>query len=175
MRLLFVLTATALAIGLFRAGDADARPMWLPEIENPYCKVATFAIPNIPEQAVSLTDDNGEGIIVVSSSTMSRTPAYSHFLMAHECCHHTLGHVALLKKELGHMGPQPFFYIKPALRKMELEADCCAVKLLKASHEDDSISAGEKAMSAFGNEETGAYYPTGTERAANIAACADAD
>ncbi|MFD0987022.1 hypothetical protein [Methyloligella solikamskensis] len=146
--------------------------MWLPQVENPYCKVATFALPSIPEQAASLTDDDGEGIIVVSGSTMTKAPAYSHFLLAHECCHHTLGHVKMLKKGLGQLGPQPFFYIKPALRKMELEADCCAVKLLKASHEDDSIIAGEDAMSAFGDEPTGAHYPTGSERAANIAACA---
>ncbi len=175
MRLLFMLTATALTIGVFRSVGAEARPMWLPEVENPYCKVATFVLPHIPEQAASLTDDDGTGIIVVSGSTMSKTPAYSHFLLAHECCHHTLGQVKMLNKGLGHMGPQPFFYIRPALRKMELEADCCAVKLLKASREEDSIAAGENAMSAFGKDPTGAHYPTGVERAANIAACATAE
>lgn len=175
MRVLFLLTATALTIGLFRSGGADARPMWLPPVDNPYCTVATFVIPSIPEQAASLTDDNGDGIIVVSGSTMTKRPAYGQFLLAHECCHHTLGHVKMLKKELGQLGPQPFFYIKPALQKMELEADCCAVKLLKASREEDSITAGRDAMSAFGDGPTGAHYPTGVERAANISACASAE
>ena len=73
------------------------------------------------------------------------------------------------------MGPQPFFYIAPALKQMELDADCCAVKLLKSLHETDSIEAAEQTMSGFGPAPTGAYYPTGTERADNIAKCAAED
>ena len=36
-----------------------------------------------------------------------------------------------------------FFYIAPQLKQMELDADCCAVKLLKSLHETDSIEAGK--------------------------------
>ncbi|MEG6509857.1 hypothetical protein V6C03_12875 [Methyloligella sp. 2.7D] len=171
MRLPLLAIATLFAFALFRSATVDARPMWLPEVENPYCDIATFVAPNVPEQAVSLAGDDGKGMIVVSARTLSQSPEYGHFLMAHECCHHTLGHVRMFNQELGQMGPQPFFYIKPALRSMELDADCCAVKMLKATHEPMSIVAGEAVMSKFGDRPTGAYYPTGTERAANISAC----
>ena len=52
-------------------------------------------------------------VIVVSAMTLNDQPAYGRFLMAHECSHHTLGHVAIYRRELGHLGPQPFFYIAP--------------------------------------------------------------
>ena len=60
---------------------------------------------------------------MVNSSTLAQNPAYGHFLMAHECCHHTLGHVRRFYEGIGQLGPQPFYYIRPALRQMELDAD----------------------------------------------------
>jgi len=47
--------------------------------------------------------------------------------------------------------------------------------MLKFKHETDSIEAAEEAMVSFGAEPTGAYYPTGNERADNIAKCAAQD
>jgi hypothetical protein len=88
--------------------------------------------------------------------------------MAHECCHHTLGHVRRFAG-LGQLGPQPFYYIRPALRNMELDADSCAVRMLRATREPDAIEAGRRKMLSFGTMPTGAYYPTGIERAENIA------
>ena len=58
---------------------------------------------------------------------------------------------------------------------MELEADCCAVRMLKLKNEPEGIEAGRVAMSQFGSSPTGAHYPTGDERADNIAACAAKD
>jgi hypothetical protein len=146
--------------------------MWLPKVSNPYCAIPTYALPSLAEQAASL-DDKVEGpMILVSGSMITESPAYSHFLLAHECCHHSLGHLQMYKQHLGQMGPQPFFYIKPALRGMELDADCCAVRLLKEMHDEEGIAAGEAMMASFGDQPTGAYYPTGSERALNIAACA---
>jgi hypothetical protein len=145
---------------------------WLPTTENPYCDITTYVLPDIPEQEASMLDSNDQPVIVVNARTLQKQPAYGRFLRAHECCHHTLGHVKRYHEEFGHLGPQPFFYIAPALKQMELDADCCATKLLESLHEDDSIEAAEKAMRAFGDEPTGAYYPTGNERADNIAACA---
>ncbi len=55
---------------------------------------------------------------------------------------------------------------------MELEADCCAVRMLRERHEADGIEAARSTMVRFGSDPTGAYYPTGDERAANIAKCA---
>ena len=88
-----------------------------------------------------MLDSNGRPVIVVNGRTLVEQPAYGRFLMAHECCHHTLGHVDRYREGFGHVGPQPFFYIAPALKQMELDADCCAVRMLKFKHETDSIEA----------------------------------
>jgi hypothetical protein len=58
---------------------------------------------------------------------------------------------------------------------MELDADSCAVKMLKETNEPDAIEAAREEMLEFGNAPTGAYYPTGVERANNIARARDAD
>jgi hypothetical protein len=149
--------------------------MGLPETYNPYCDVATYMLREVPEQAMSMLDSNGRPVIVVSGFTLVDKPSYGRFLMAHECCHHTLGHVGRYREGLGHVGPQPFFYIAPALKQMELDADCCAVRILKTKHETDSIESAEEAMVNFGAMPTGAYYPTGTERADNITRCVAQD
>jgi len=174
MRLPVIITASMLILGLF-CDSASARRMWLPAIDNPYCSITTYLLPDLPEQAMSTLDVNDLPVIIISALTMTESRAYGRFLMAHECCHHTLGHVNAFHRELGHLGPQPFFYIAPALKRMELEADCCAVKMLKQTHEPDSIEAGRQTMANFGATPTGAYYPTGVERADNIANCATQD
>ena len=69
---------------------------------------------------------------------------------------------------MGQLGPQPFYYIRPALKQMELDADTCAVKMLKAKNEREAIEAARETMLSFGTTPTGAYYPTGIERVENI-------
>ncbi|MEZ5828558.1 MAG: hypothetical protein R3D01_09385 [Hyphomicrobiales bacterium] len=103
--------------------------------------------------------------------TLHDHPAYGQFLMAHECCHHSLGHVAKFKQGLGQFGPQPFFYIAPALKQMSLTLTV-ALSDCFVSHEEDGIVAARTVMSMFGKEQTGAYYPTGDERVENIETCA---
>lgn len=174
MRLSALVTAAILGLGLFY-GSAQARQLWLPTIDNPYCAITTYLLPELPEQAMSTMDKTGRPIIVVSAMVMAESPAYARFLMAHECSHHTLGHVAAFHRELGHLGPQPFFYIAPQLRNMELDADCSAVKMLKFTEEPASVEAARVTMAKFGAKPTGAYYPTGVERADNIARCAAED
>ena len=117
---------------------------------------------------MSTMDSRGRPMIVVNSSMLSRNPAYGHFLMAHECCHHTLGHVRRFYEGMGQLGPQPFYYIRPALKQMELDADTCAIKMLKAKNEPEAIEAARETMLSFGTTPTGAYYPTGIERVENI-------
>lgn len=170
MRRPVLIIAAILGLGLF-CGSASAKQLWLPTIDNPYCAITTYLLPDLPEQALSTTD-NDHPIIVVSAMTMAESVAYGRFLMAHECSHHTLGHVAIYKRELGHLGPQPFFYIAPQLRHMELDADCNAVRMLKIKNEPETIEVARLMMLQFGGKPTGAYYPTGIERAANIAKCA---
>ena len=148
---------------------------WMPETKNPYCEVKTYVLRHVAEQASSMTDHRGRPVIVVNRLTLRENPAYGKFLLAHECCHHSLGHVANAKKGLGQVGPRAFLSIAPRLRGLELEADCCAAKLLRERNELDGIEAGRKAMAAFGDKPTGAHYPTGIERAENITRCAVAD
>jgi len=156
--------------------DTSARPgRLLPETENPYCEIKTYKLRGIAEQASSMTDRRGRPVIVVNALTLRDQPNYGRFLLAHECCHHTLGHLSMAKKELGHVGPQPFFYIAPELKRLELEADCCAVRLLRERNEVAGIDAGAAAMARFGDKPTGAYYPTGEERVENIRRCANRD
>jgi hypothetical protein len=174
MRLPVVVAVAIAGLGLF-CGSSHAPRIWLPKIDNPYCDVSTYTLRDVPEQAMSMLDSNGRAVIVMSGRTLADQPAYGRFLMAHECCHHTLGHVDRYHEGFGHVGPQPFFYIAPALKQMELDADCCAVRMLKFKHETDSIEAAEDAMVSFGAAPTGAYYPTGDERADNIAKCAAED
>jgi hypothetical protein len=169
-----VLIAAIAAVWL-SSGSSEAARMWLPKADNPYCDVTTYTLRDVPEQAMSMLDSNGKPVIVVSAMMLSEQPSYGRFLMAHECCHHTLGHVGRYREGFGHVGPQPFFYIAPTLKQMELEADCCAVKLLRSKHELDSIEAGREAMLSFGSNPTGAYYPSGIERADNIAKCETGD
>lgn len=169
------LLAMAAIAGLALSSSAEAARMWLPKTDNPYCDVTTYMLREVPEQAMSLLDSGGKPAIVISGLTLREQPSYGRFLMAHECCHHSLGHVGRFREGLGHVGPQPFFYIAPALRQMELEADCCAVKLLKQRQQADSIKSAEDAMAAFGDTATGAYYPTGNERVENIEKCAAED
>jgi hypothetical protein len=167
-----VLAVVAIAgLELF-CGSSQAARMWLPKTENPYCDITTYRARELPEQAMSMLDSNGKPVIVVSGLTLVEKPSYGQFLMAHECCHHSLGHVRRYQEGLGHVGPQPFFYIAPALRQMELDADCCAVKMLRQKRHPDSIASAREAMVQFGAAATGAHYPTGTERVENIDKCA---
>ena len=170
------LAVSLAALVLYWSSAAAGRP-WIPKTENPYCDVATYLLRDVPEQAMSMQDSKGRPVIVVNGYTLTHRPAYGRFLLAHECCHHSLGHVDRFskKKGVGRVGPQPFFYLAPELKQMELAADCCAIKLLRSSNDSDGIGSAEEEMTRFGSAPTGAYYPTGIERAENMAACAAAE
>ena len=111
LRLSIVALAAIGGLGLFC--DSAQAGRWLPTIENPYCPITTYMLRDVPEQAASMKDPKGRPVIVVNRRTFRERPSYSKFLLAHECCHHTLGHVGKFRKGLGGQGPQPFFYIAP--------------------------------------------------------------
>jgi hypothetical protein len=140
-------------------------------IDNPYCDITTYVLPEFPEQASSTVDVNNNPVIVIDASILRQNLA--HFLMAHECCHHILGHVRLTSERLGQLGPQPFYYVRPLLRTMELDADSCVVKMLKETKESGAIESAREEMLQFGNSPTGAE--TGVERADNIARARDGE
>lgn len=148
----------------------------LSSIDNPYCAIVTYVLPNFAQEASSTQDENSRAVIVIDAGALKADRAYGHFLIAHECCHHTLGHTRLMaSQQTGHLGPQPFYYLKPLLKTMELDADGCAVRMLKATGGRDAVESARERMLEFGNTPTGAYYPTGVERADNIARVAAED
>jgi hypothetical protein len=140
----------------------------LASIDNPYCAIVTYVLPDFPKQASSANTADDRSVIVIDASTLKSDRAYSHFLLAHECCHHTLGHTRLTSQRSGGVGPQPFYYLQPLLKNMELDADACAIRMLKLTKEPDAIERARTKMLEFGNLQTGAYYPTGVQRAGNI-------
>jgi len=140
----------------------------LSSVDNPYCDITTYVLPDLPEQASSTETADDRPVIVIDVSMLKSDPAYAHFLMAHECCHHTLGHTRLTQQRFGSVGVQPFYYLRPLLKNMELDADACAVHMLMLSHEPDAVERARARMREFGDQQTGAYYPTGIERADNI-------
>jgi hypothetical protein len=141
----------------------------LSSVDNPYCAIVTYVVPDLTTEASSTQTADDRSVIVIDASILKSEPDYAHFLMAHECCHHTLGHTKLTLRRSGGVGPQPFYYLRPLLKNMELDADGCAVRMLRLTDEPDAIESGRMRMSRFGDEQTGAYYPTGNERADNIA------
>lgn len=149
------------------AADGNA----LPQVDNPYCAVRTLVKPGLPEQARALIAPDGQPTIVISSSILQQRD-YARFLLAHECCHHTNGHLSRLQDQLAAIGVKPFSAIAGAVKAMELEADCCAAKLLKERGELASIDAAKRSMASFGGVPTGAYYPNGIERSYVISDCA---
>ena len=138
-------------------------------VDNPYCDIRTYILPHFPQQASSTRTDDDRAVIVIDASMLKSDRTYAHFLMAHECCHHTLGHTRLTTQRATGTGVQPFYYLRPLLKNMELDADACAVHMLKLTKEPESIERARVRMQEFGDNQTGAYYPTGNERANNIA------
>jgi hypothetical protein len=145
----------------------------LSSVDNPYCDISTYVLPDFSEQASSTRTADDRSVILIDASTLKSDPAYAHFLMAHECCHHTLGHTRLTLRRFGGVGVQPFYYLRPLLKNMELDADGCAVHMLTLTREPEAIERARARMLEFGDRQTGAYYPTGIERADNIAHAAD--
>ena len=103
LRLAILIAAASAALWLNCGTSQAGRGLTI--ADNPYCGISTYTMRDVPEQAMSLLDSNGRPVIVVSSLLLNQTPAYGHFLLAHECCHHTLGHVQRYQEEFGHVGP----------------------------------------------------------------------
>ena len=86
MRLpVLLIAAVAVAIAYALSGDVSARPIWAPTIDNPYCAITTYVLPDLTEQAMSTTDADDHPVIVINGLTVRQEHAYAEFLMAHEC------------------------------------------------------------------------------------------
>lgn len=154
-------------------------------LANAYCKIPTFVIPVLRGEARALLENGINPIILVDATTLERRN-YMHFLLAHECCHHKLGHLTspLRKKKnqtphkgLPAGGPAPRAVFSPrsssaSRHQIEIEADCCAARQLALLGDADALAAAIKAMNAFGPKSTGPAYPSGVRRAAALKLCA---
>lgn len=172
----FVVAALAALAGFHSAalGQADTGepPMIrMPLIDNPYCAVPTFVRPDVPEQARAMRNRDGTPVIHLNAN-IAIDKAYANYLMAHECCHHSAGHIDKMREQMSKRGETSFKAIASMVKEYELEADCCAAKLLKKRGETESLDAAKRAMTKFGGMPTGAYYPSGMERAFTISECA---
>jgi len=117
-------------------------------------------------QDAKATIRNGERVIIVDPGVMSNWKFPRIFAIAHECAHHILGHLSLRE--------QFFRRHMNASRRQELSADCWAAKRLidhgyYSDLERTIIQRASEGPIMRGN------YPSGRERAANIAECAGID
>ena len=139
-------------------------------LHNPFCTVPTYVSRTIGSQGLALIDDNGVGMIYIGREEAAGSRAYRDFLMAHECCHHTRGHLRRLR-ELAHSNV--LISVRAANRSLELDADCCAGAVLARQGRQSAISEAARRMRSFGAMPTGAGgYPSGDLRAMLIEDCA---
>jgi len=174
--MIFTITLLAVLLGCL---PADAGPLRnqtaghqakaMQQIKNPFCSVTTLVVPKLADQARASMLPNGEPVIYLARRSTS-DPAYMRFLLAHECCHHTRGHVKRLYKAMAHKGP--ILMVGRAMVQIELDADCCAARALARLREHRAIKAAEQVMSGYGNRPTGSNHPRGNARKAVIMKCA---
>jgi hypothetical protein len=163
-----IIVITALqALGF---APADGAPPHGARLHNPFCAISTYVNRDIASQGLALLDAKGRGIIYIGADEALGNRAYRDFLMAHECCHHTLGHLRRLR-----VRPHGNALLGAPLdnSSIELEADCCAAAALAQAGRLDAIREAAARMRSFGAMPTGAEgYPPGNMRAMFIEDCA---
>lgn len=184
---LYAVSICALLLGFGGIDKLHAAALRSP-LANTYCKIPTFVIPVLRGEARAVLEDGVTPLILVDATTLERRD-YMHFLLAHECCHHKLGHLprpSQKRKDRSHawrdnglqsgsFAPRSVFSSRsssPSRRQIELEADCCAARQLALLGDAKALTAAIKAMSVFGPTATGPAYPSGLHRAAAIKLCA---
>jgi hypothetical protein len=165
IRLLPVLIGAALIDS--KPGAADDA---LQRLHNPFCSVDTYARPDLPSQGLAVIELDGHNIIYLDLNEAAGDPAYRDFLMAHECCHHTRGHLRRLKKKGEERALLAMSFVN---RSLELDADCCAAVALAGAGKKAAIREAARRMRIYGARPTGAGgYPAGILRADLIEQCA---
>lgn len=161
--------AAGLAITASGNAQAQGRPLPRWQIANPYCSITTVVVPPFPGQARAWMLRSGEPIIYLGKTALTN-PSYKRFLLAHECCHHSRGHVKRLYRAMTRNGR--ILTITRSMIQIELDADCCAAKTLARAKDLSAIGAAENIMGRYGKRPTGPRYPRGSARKAVIANCA---
>ncbi len=139
-------------------------------IHNPFCKIPTFVSRVVGSQGLATLDPNGRGVIYIGREEAVGDRAYRDFLMAHECCHHTRGHLLRLKELSRGNALLAMSFVN---RSVELDADCCAGVALARTGRQGAVREAARRMRSFGAMPTGANgYPSGDLRAMLIEDCA---
>ena len=123
-----------------------------------YCGIPTFAIPNA--QGASASVWNGRPVILIDPSQIG-TSAWAHFVTAHECAHHVLGHTL----PVGMWFRTTQYWATAA---QELEADCWAARRIGV-HGADIVS---RIWARHSHHAGGLEYPSPQVRARRIRDCA---
>jgi hypothetical protein len=158
------LTSASLAalIGSSVIGSAPARAQMFAGYDQ-FCGLPVLVV-QTAQLAVASKDPQGRPIIYIDPTVMANWSHSRIFTLAHECGHHRLGHTT----PNGESFRQNVFW---ATKSQELAADCWATKALRSIWNVEDIRRVIRGYNAEGNS-GGGGYPTGRERAANIAACA---
>jgi hypothetical protein len=139
-------------------------------LHNSFCPVPTFVNRNIGSQGLALIEPNGREVIYIGQEEAVGDRAYRDFLMAHECCHHTRGHLRRLRDLDRESALLALSFVS---RGVELDADCCAGAALAKAGRIDAVREAARRMRSFGAMPTGAEgYPSGDVRAMLIEDCA---
>ena len=147
-----------LAMFLATAAQADGPHPYVPLGPANYCGIQAFAHPN--RQGASATVVNGQPIIIVDPSQVNPGP-WGHFVAAHECAHHALGHT--LPSGMWFRNTQYW-----ATAAQELTADCWAAQRVGRAA---AVVVAQRMAAAQGHHRGGPGYPTGVQRARNIRRC----
>lgn len=171
MRLLGPKTAICLALLATPAGAEDNASPSGRLIENPLCEAKTYALPNVPG-GVRAAMKHGEGPVIYLDERVLSRGNLTRFLLAHECCHHSLGHVESVRN-----GTKPTAVrgLQNWGRQIELDADCCAARLLKKNNDRPAVENAKQFMMRYGPKPTGFGYPSGFERSMVIRHCSTTD
>ena len=130
------------------------------KIDNPYCEIATYVRRDVAGQARAFIRPDGTPIIYIGAGLKPDSP-YLRFLLAHECCHHTRGHLKHLQAKR-RKGATLLFTMSN--KQTELDADCCAAVTLSRMGDLAAISAAQQTMAGYGGSPTGPSYPSGLTR-----------
>jgi hypothetical protein len=169
LRAFILLFAVPLLSSAPRSAAAEAPPHGS-RLHNPFCTVPTYVSRTIGSQGLALIDDNGIGVIYIGREEAAGSRAYRDFLMAHECCHHTRGHLRRLKELSRENALLALSFVN---RSVELDADCCAGAALARMGRVAAVREAARRMHIFGAMPTGAGgYPSGDLRAMLIEECA---
>lgn len=149
--------------------SADTAPP-RPKLQNPFCGIETYIQYDLKTQGRALIEPDGEASIQIGPGEAAGDPAYRDFLMAHECCHHSRGHLARLREKGRQRALLDFSFVT---RSLELDADCCAAVALERTGRHGAVHEAARRMRIYGARPTGAGgYPAGILRARLIEQCA---